>query len=211
MLYMGGSKVWRIASAAIVRRSACGFIPCALVLVAPLASAQQASAPIVTPVHADEGVGELGALRSPAAFMPLRLSLTQGLFPQGPVFLGCDSHEDASGNSVNGFALQRYSFVRLAPRLVLHGFSSAGCAVDAGLGGGLTYELPLTKTTSLVSSLGFYTLPPLDNARSAVISTAGRVDLVKKLGWGRTLSLGLGTRERSGSAAFNAVNFGGSF
>jgi hypothetical protein len=179
------------------------------------AGAQQSSAPLVpvaAPVRAEGGVsGEPGALPMNAAFAPLRLSLVGGLFAQGNTLPGCASREDASGNSLNGFALQRYSYVRLAPSLVLHGFSQGGCAVDAGLGGGLTFSTSITKSLWLISSVGFYALPPLDSARSAFITSAARVDVVKHLGWGRTLSLGLGTRQRYGSSQFNAIHFGGSF
>jgi hypothetical protein len=184
-------------------------------LFASRAAAQKATAPLVpvaAPVRADDGVsGDSGALPVSAAFAPLRLSLVGGLFPEGITLPGCASREDASGNSVNGFALQRYSFVRLAPGLVLHGFSQGGCGVDAGLGGGLTFAAPLTKSVWLVSSVGFYALPPLDSARSAVVTSSARVDVVKHLGWGRTLSLGLGTRQRTGSSQFSALSFGGSF
>lgn len=179
------------------------------------AGAQQSSAPLapLAPLaRADDGVsGDPRALPMNAAFAPLRLSLVGGLFPQGNTLPGCASREDASGNSLNGFALQRYNYVRLAPGLVLHGFSEGGCAVDAGLGGGLTFSTSITKSLWLISSVGFYALPPLDSARSTFITNAARVDIVKHLGWGRTLSLGLGTRQRNGSSQFNAVNFGGSF
>jgi hypothetical protein len=197
-----------------VSRSIAGALGVSAALLAPQAAAQQAMAPLlpVAPLHADEGVSsEPGALPVNAAFAPLRLWLVQGLFPEGDTLPGCASREDASGNSVNGFALQRYSYVRLAPRLVLHGFAQGGCAVDAGLGGALTLSAPLTKSLWLTSSVGFYALPPLDSARTAILTSSARVDVVKHLGWGRTLSVGLGTRQRNGSGRFDALNFGGSF
>src|SRR5450432_1016622 len=94
-----------------------------------LALAQQSAAPlvpVVTPLRSDDALGGFGAPRVDAAFAPLRLSLTGDLFPIASQSLGCESHEDPSGNSVHGFALQRYSFLRLTPRLVLHGYSLAG-------------------------------------------------------------------------------------
>jgi hypothetical protein len=83
-----------------------------------------------------------------------------------------------------------------------------GCAVDAGMGGGLTYAIPLRKSLWLVPSAGFYALPHASGG-SATVTTAARIDLVKQLAWGRTLSVGIGTR--SGAGQFNALHFGGSF
>jgi hypothetical protein len=167
--------------------------------------------PVVTPLRGDDLFESQNGPTVTAAFAPLRLSLTGGLFAQANAFTGCDSaRTDASGNSVNGFATQYYSFVRLTPQLVLHGFSMAGCALDAGMGGGLTYTVPLRKSLWLVSSAGFYGLPSaVGGASSALVTSAARVDVVKQLAWGRTLSVGLGTR--LGSGQFNALHFGGSF
>jgi hypothetical protein len=184
-------------------------------IAAPAPAQQQGAAPlvpIVTPLFSDDALmRDRSSLPVGAAFSPLQLSLVGGLFSQAQTLPGCASREDASGNSAGGFGLQRYSYLQLAPRLVLHGFSTAGCAIDSGLGGGLTYSLPLTKSLWLVSSMGFFTLPPLENARSTVVTTSARVDLVKHLGWGRTLSIGLGTRQRTGASQFSAMSFGGSF
>lgn len=188
----------------------------AAVLITAPASAQQLGAaplvPIVTPLFSDTAPSSAsGLLPTGAAFSPLQLSLAGGLFSQASTLPGCASREDASGNSVSGFGLQHYSYLQLTPRLVLHGFSNGGCSFDAGLGGGLTYSLPLNKTVRLVAGMGFYTLPPLENARSAVVTTSARLDLVKRLKWGGTLNFGLGTRQRTGAAQFSVVSFGGSF
>ncbi|MET0790065.1 MAG: hypothetical protein ABW061_00965 [Polyangiaceae bacterium] len=181
-------------------------------LAASPAFAQSASAPLqLAPAPSDDGLGEPGALLPFSSFTPLRLSLSAGLFPIESRFPGCASREDASGNSVNGFPVERYSYLRLTPRLTLHGFSNGGCAVDAGLGSGLSYATPLGKNLWLVSSVGFYALPPPDTALSAVVSTSARVDLVKQLPAGHVLSFGLGTRNRTGAGLFNAVSFGGNF
>jgi len=59
------------------------------------------------------------------------------------------------------------------------------------------------------SSAGFYGLPAPGGGASAFITSGARVDIVKQLAWGRTLSVGLGSRSSSG--VFNALNFGGSF
>jgi len=210
---VGGGRGVRVSG----RRNGIGaavFVLAALSAVS--ASAQPAPparlVPGVTPLFSDDGLsGGSGALPPAVAFTPLQLSLVGGLFSQASALPGCASRDDASGNSLNGFALQRYSYLQLAPRLVLHGFSTGGCPIDAGMGGGLTYSVPLTKSLWLVSSAGFYALPALENARSAMVTSAARVDVVKHLGWGRTLSLGLGTRQRSGASQFSAVSFGGSF
>jgi hypothetical protein len=176
------------------------------------ARAQSASAPLrLTPVPADDGLGGPGALPPVSAFAPLRLSLSGGLFPLGSTVPGCASREDASGNSINGFPIERYSYLRLIPQLTLHGFSSGGCAVGAGLAFGLTFATPLGKKLWLVSSAGFYALPPPDTSLSAVVSTSARIDLVKQLPAGHVLSLGMGTRNRTGAALFNALSFGGNF
>jgi len=184
----------------------------ALMATAAPARAQPTAAalvPIVTPLKSDDLFASKNGLSMGASFAPLRLSLTGGLFSQAAAFSGCDSRADASGNSVNGFAVQRYSFLRLTPQLTLHGFSLTGCAVDAGMGGGLTYTVPLRKTWWLVASAGFYAQPKFGGGTSAFTTSAARVDVVKQLAWGRTLSVGLGTR--TGGGAFNALHFGGSF
>jgi hypothetical protein len=153
----------------------------------------------------------LHAPRSSALFAPLRLSLTSGLFPVAPVLPGCDSRTDASGNSVNGFAVQRYSVLRLVPGLTLHGYSSAGCAVDAGLGGALTYHAALSKDWWLVPSVGMYTLPTPGGATTPLVTSSARVDVMKQLDWGGTLHFGVGLRHRVGQGLTDAVSFGGSF
>ena len=165
--------------------------------------------PVVTALKGDDLDASIGPPVT-AAFAPLQLSLTSGLFSQAGAFSGCASRGDASGNSLNGFATQYHSFIRLVPRLVLHGYSMMGCSVDAGMGGGLTYAVPLRKSLWLVPSAGIYVLPnSTGGGAAAPVTTAARVDLVKQLGWGGTLSFGLGGRFDSGR--FEALHFGGSF
>ncbi|HKO53312.1 MAG TPA: hypothetical protein VJV79_36640 [Polyangiaceae bacterium] len=168
----------------------------------------QLAAPVVS-AQAGEHLGDERGPRVEVIFAPLWLTLNGGLFAQGSAFAGCDSRGDASGNSVNGFAVQRHSFLRLAPQLVLHRFAMAGCAVDSGSGAALSYAVPLRKRLWLVQSAGFYRQPTALGGPAKRISLAGRLDLVKQLAGGRTLSLGLGTRSESGQ--FHALNFGGSF
>jgi len=211
---MGGVCIGRSGARGFSTFAVAIAILSALATRATAVRAQQAAAPlvpIVTPLRADDLFASGGAPRVDAAFAPLRLTLTGGLFALGNTFPGCDSRMEASGNTVSGFAVQRYSYLPLAPQLVLHGFSSAGCPIDSGIGGGLTYAVPLRKSLWLVSSAGLYTLPTPIGAGRAPVTTAARIDFVKKLGWGRTLSLGLGARLGSGTGQFNALNFGGSF
>jgi hypothetical protein len=209
---MGAVSELRKSKGAGVVSAVRGACLLSALLVANPAWAQSASAPLLlSPAPSDDGLGEPGALLPFSTFTPVRLALTQGMFPIDGRIPGCDSREDASGNSLNGFAIERYSYLRLTPRLTLHGFSGGGCPVDAGLGGGLSYASPLGKKLWLVSSVGFYALPPPDVSMSAVVSTSARVDLVKQLPAGHVLNFGLGTRNRTGAGLFNAVSFGGNF
>lgn len=181
-------------------------------LATSVANAQQTAAPlvpIVTPLRGDDLFASHNGLSVGAGFTPLRLSLTSGIFSYAGAFSGCDVRADASGNSVNGFAVQRSSYLQLTPRLVLHGFSTTGCPVDSGMGGGLTYSVPLRKSLWLVASAGIYAQPNPGGGATTFVTSAARVDVVKELAWGRTLSVGLGTRVSGG--AFNALHFGGSF
>lgn len=209
---MGGLDLGQSRARGLGKNAVAAAAVAALLGLSAAARAQQTAAPlvpIVTPLRGDDLFASRNGPTVAAAFAPLRLSLTGGLFSQANAFSGCDARTDASGNSVHGFAVQRYSFVRLAPQLVLHGFSMAGCAVDAGMGGGLTYAVPLTKSLWLVPSAGLYAQPNWGGGTSALVTAAARVDLVKRLGWGRTLNFGLGTR--SGFGQFSALHFGGSF
>src|SRR5689334_24727885 len=113
------------------------LISAAVFCLASAVRAQQTAAPLVPIVSGLASSDTQVTISNPSiysAFVPLRLSLTAGLFPMARAFPECESLEEASGNSVNGFAVQRYTFLRLTPRLVLHGFSSAGCPVDSGAG-----------------------------------------------------------------------------
>lgn len=166
--------------------------------------------PIVTPLRGDDLFARSLGLSTPTWFNPLRLTLNSGLFPVGDLFSGCASRGDASGNSVHGFAVERSTYLRLTPELVLHGFSNEGCAVDAGMGGGFTYAMRLGKSVWLVPSAGFYALPAL-GGRTSTLTSSARIDIVKHLGWGRTLNFGLGTRQLGTSVHTDALSFGGTF
>lgn len=136
---------------------------------------------------------------------PLRLSLQNGIFPFAPLFSNCGSVEDSPGYAAGGIAMQRYTFLPLAPRLTLHGFSSGGCAVDGALGGGVTYEMPLRPNLSLVAGAGVYGVPghaPLP----ARTQSGARVDLIKQLDAGRSIGVGVGVQRGTPS-----VSVGGSW
>lgn len=209
---MGGLHLGQSCARDLGRISVAVATSAALIAFCAGARAQSTAAalvPVITPLGGDDLFARQTGPTVTAAFAPLRLSLTGGLFSQASAFSGCDSRTDASGNSVHGFAMQYYSFVRLAPQLVLHGYSMAGCAVDAGMGGGLTYAMPLRKSWWLMPSAGLYAQPSPGGGASAFVTTAARVDLVKQLASGRTLNVGLGSRVGSGQV--NSLNFGGSF
>ena len=174
-----------------------------------LASTPSVAQPVPLTVRGDDLTPH--GPRASALFAPLRLNLTSGLFPVAAVLPNCDSRTDASGNSLNGFATQRYTFLRLIPALTLHGYSSAGCAVDAGIGAGLTYSAALSKDWWIVPSIGMYGLPSPGGARVPLVTSAARVDVVKQLDWGGTLHFGVGLRHRVGQGLTDAVSFGGSF
>jgi hypothetical protein len=161
-------------------------------------------APTATPLFAAEKDAEPELLPLVAA-TPLRLSLVFDAFPQARSFPECASLEEPSGNTLNGFPIQRYTFLPVAPRLTLHGFSSAGCPVDAGIGGGLTYAMPLVKDTWLVPSTGFYSLP-----RRGITNVTARIDIIESSSDGRSLNVGLGIKYGT-SDLRNALAFGGSF
>lgn len=196
-----------------------------LLLGAPRASADEPSQyqpqfklvpvpPLVAPslLTPSEPTGDGGDLSPFFASQPLRLSLTSTIFSVAGEFSQCQTREDASGNSIHGFPIQRYQFLRLAPHLVLHGFSSAGCPIDGGLGAGITYTIPVVPSVWIVASGGFYGIPgrpPVLPARTAVES---RVDLVKETKAGSALRIGVEHKNGTGVHGVPAmVTFGSGF
>jgi hypothetical protein len=127
------------------------------------------------------------------ASVPLRLSLQSPIFPTAGGYPNCTTREDASGNSFNGWPVQRYALLAVTPNLVLHGFTSAGCPVDGAIGGGVTYTVPLQPSWWLVMGGGMYGVPAHDSIparRSADV----RIDVMKKIDDRRSVSVGLGRR-----------------
>jgi hypothetical protein len=143
------------------------------------------------------------ALSPWAASIPLRLSLQSTLFPlaMSGVFPNCAMYEDPSGNSLQGFPVQRYTFLQLTPNLALHGFSTAGCPIDSGMGAAVTYSIPIKPSIWLVAGAGAYTVPAHFGLPARQRSDF-RLDLVKTTSDGRSVSVGVGRR---------GVSVGGSF
>ena len=124
---------------------------------------------------------------------PLRLSLQGQIHSVARGFPNCVSREEPSGNTINGFAVQRFASIRLTDALTLQGFSSAGCPVDGAIGGGVTYTVPLKPSLWVVASAGVYGVPahlPLPAQQANDV----RLDLTKQLDDQRTMTLGVGRR-----------------
>jgi hypothetical protein len=134
-----------------------------------------------------------GGMSPWVASTPLRLSLQSGILPTAGGYANCVSLEEPSGNTINGFPVQRFTSLRLAPALVLQGFSSAGCPVDGAIGGGLTYTAAIRPSLSLVLSAGVYGVPAHAPLPARVQSDA-RIDLTHQLDGRSTLSVGIGKR-----------------
>jgi hypothetical protein len=113
------------------------------------------------------------------ASLPLRLELQPVLFPVEPAMSSqaCESHEDASGNTQNGFPLPRYAALHLTPQLSLHGFSTPGCPTRGGIGGAVTYAMLLKPDMWLVMGAGIYEIP--EHAPfAAYVRHDARIDVV---------------------------------
>jgi len=124
---------------------------------------------------------------------PLRLSLQTDIPSIGGGFSNCASREEPSGNTINGFAVQRFASLRITHALTLQGFSSAGCPVDGAIGAGFTYTAPLAPSLWVVASAGVYGVPP-HAPFPARQSSDVRVDVTRQVDGGRTVTLGVGRR-----------------
>ena len=124
---------------------------------------------------------------------PALASLQGDIHPIAGGFSNCVSREEPSGNTINGFAVQRFASIRLTAALTLLGFSSAGCPVDGAIGAGLTYTLPLESSLWLVASAGVYGVPghaPYPPRQSSDV----RLDVTRPLDGGGTVTVGVGRR-----------------
>ncbi|MGO8996243.1 MAG: hypothetical protein ACLQVI_23265 [Polyangiaceae bacterium] len=137
------------------------------------------------------------------ASTPMRLSLQSAIFPlsMSGMFPNCAQNEDPSGNSLQGFPVQRYTFLQLTPNLTLHGFSSAGCPVDSAIGGGITYSVQIKPSIWLVAGAGVYSVPSHAGLPGRTRSDFG-IDLMKATHDGQSVSVGIGRR---------GIRIGGSF
>jgi hypothetical protein len=161
-------------------------------------SAQPSTSPLVSnlqltaPWLRGEPTGPAG-LSSWILSTPLRLSLQGDIRPIGQFFPNCATREEPSGNTINGFPVQRFVSIRLTGALTLQGFSSAGCPVDGAIGAGLTYTAPLQPSLWLVASAGAYGVPA-HAPYPARQSNDVRVDVTKLLDDQRTVTVGVGRR-----------------
>jgi hypothetical protein len=149
-----------------------------------------------------EPTGDTGALSGYFASAPLRLSLQSAIFPIGPAFDQCGTRGEAAGNSTGGIPTQRYTLLRLSPNLVLHGFSAAGCPIDAAIGAGITYSVKVRPSLWLVAGAGIYTAPAPAQYSGGRTQSDFRVDLIKQVSDQRSFSVGVGRR---------GITFGGVF
>jgi hypothetical protein len=140
-----------------------------------------------------EPTGSAPMLPPALAVLPLRLSLLSQTFPIGNALGDGSCSSSAEANSQWGFPLQHQVYLAITPRLVLHGFSQQGCALDAGAGGGLTYSVPLSQKLWIVGSVGAYGLPS-QRPGSFGTKTDGRVDLLLRTSPDRIWGFGLGPR-----------------
>lgn len=192
---------------------------------APIASADppaagdpsmMAASPIVT-VPAPLPFGEpTGPSSSFYWAQPIRLSLGSNYFSHASLFPNCASREEAAGNSIGGMPVQKFTLLRLSPRLVLTGFSSLGCPIDGAIGGAASYGVPLSATSHFVLGSGFYSAPALPaglvTRAEAKTTVALRADIVWQTPKGSTRSLGIGTTAGvGGGASRNMFVFGGAF
>jgi hypothetical protein len=175
----------------------------ALLFAAPAASAQSAvvtTLQLTAPWLRGEPTGPAGVSQWVLS-TPLRLSLQGQIHPIAGGFANCLTREEPSGNTINGFPVQRFASIRLTDALTLQGFSSAGCPVDGAAGGGLTYTAVLQPSLWLVASAGAYGVPA-HAPYPARTSNDVRIDLMKQMDAGRTLTVGVGRR---------GVSFGGAW
>jgi hypothetical protein len=169
-------------------------------------AAAQSVAATPTPGAPAHRWGDLGdPLSGYRLSAPIRLSLIGSIVPMASMFPQCTALEDASGNSVGGIPVQHYIDWRLAPRLDFSAFSSLGCPIDAGLGGALTYAVPLRRSLALVFAAGLYAAPGqtpfFGNVSASLlrglrggdtnVATDARADLVWQAPRGRSYNLGL--------------------
>jgi hypothetical protein len=145
-------------------------------------------------------------------FEPLRLGLMSDVPSRAAGEPGCSDRIETTGGFTAAGAGTPMQFMRalplpLVPRLTLVGFSRAGCPIDAVIGGGLTYVVPLRPSVFFVTSAGALLQPPYGQRPLAIIPQA-RADVVFDRGEGRSWSVGVRTNRGAGSPS---LTFGGIF
>jgi hypothetical protein len=159
-----------------------------------------------------QGDAALEELPTAWATIPLRMTFLPLPFPQGSAFgdaYGCRPDDLAArGNTWNGLPMQRETAIRLTPRLTLVGFSQSGCPLDAGMGGGLVYAVPVHKNVWLAASAGAFMTPNFDLGARGIaaslpkVKSELRIDAIVRRKNGDPWTIGLGTR---------GLRFGGLF
>lgn len=170
----------------------------------PALAQPPAAPPTVAPAPA-LALGDADPLAGFSLSLPIRLSLLGRTPVLAGYFPNCDSREEAAGNSVGGIPLQRAFEWRPLRGLYLNAFSRLGCPIDAGIGGSVTYAVPLRGSFALAFSTGLFLAPgqlPLLGGPKAALArglagapspmpTAARIDL----GWvtrhGQLLAVGV--------------------
>jgi hypothetical protein len=216
---MGRFFHWPTLASATIRHGSrsVAFAIAAILSLAPLAAAQEPSfspatlpaysPPVPASVFTAGGAADASVLLPYSAVTPLRLSLLSSIYLLGPAFGpgGCGASSVLAAGTI--LPVQPYAQFALTERLILHGFSDLGCPgdryapLDAGVGGGLTYAMPLRPNLWLVGSGGVYGVPPQGVGLGRGAADL-RIDLVKRLTDDRTLSVGVGRRSVGISGRF---------
>ena len=198
--------------------------PQAAMLVCTVCVASTAASPALSQVPAllaparpaagGEPTGDASLLSGYLASMPVRLSLEGSFFPEDRGFPNCETREEAAGNALGGgIPVQHVASIRLVPNLVLSGFTRVGCPIDAGIGGALSYAIPLRPSMWLVLSAGAFGTPAfpqtleLQRSRSTV-DAVGTSHLMWQAPSGRAFSLGVDANLGAGRGL---VTFGSGF
>jgi hypothetical protein len=148
----------------------------------------------------------------PSIFIePLRLGLLSDVPSRSANEPGCSDRVETIGSLTAagpGSAMQftRRVPIPFIPRLTLVGFSRAGCPIDAAIGTGATYVVPLRPSVFFVMSSGVLVQPPYGNRPLTIIPKV-RADVVFDRGEGRSWSVGVQTIHRHGPG----ITFGGIF
>jgi hypothetical protein len=154
-------------------------------------------------------VADPGAFAQDPLSLPLRTSfLTAGGASAAEPPGGCSQPSvDAAGTIL---PVQPHVQVQLTLRLTLQAFSNLGCpgdpyaAFDTGVGGGVTYGVPVAPNLWLVGSAGVY------GGHLGVTAEGAGVDLITNTGE-RSTSVGVGLKTPRGRGVQVLGRVGGTF